>query len=62
MKQNLDSAHLKYMLGVRNILGPDRFKQLSVKFLSVKFQGMRKKRHFKSGHGKNWSKTNNQNQ
>ena len=57
VKQNLDSAHLKYMLGVRNILGPDRFKQLS-----VKFQGMRKKRHFKSGHGKNWSKTNNQNQ
>ena len=50
VKQNLDNAHLQYMLGVRNILGPDRFKQFS-----DKFQEMRKKRHGKAGHG-NWSK------
>ncbi|MGD0209920.1 MAG: hypothetical protein ABSC14_02940 [Desulfomonilia bacterium] len=56
VKQNLDNAHLQYMLGVRNILGPDRFKQFF-----VKFQEMRKKRHGKAGHG-DWSKKNNQNQ
>jgi Spy/CpxP family protein refolding chaperone len=56
VKRNLDNAHLQYMLGVRNILGPDRFKQLS-----VKSQEVRKKRHGKAGHGDR-SKKNNQNQ
>jgi Spy/CpxP family protein refolding chaperone len=31
VKQNLDNAHPQYILGVRNILGPDRFKQFSDK-------------------------------
>jgi Spy/CpxP family protein refolding chaperone len=56
VKRNLDNAHLQYLLGVRNILGPDRFKQLS-----VKSQEMKKNRHHKAGHG-GWSKKNNQNQ
>jgi Spy/CpxP family protein refolding chaperone len=45
VKQNLDNAHLQYMLGVRNILGPDRFKQLS-----EMSQDMRSKRHGRAGH------------
>jgi Spy/CpxP family protein refolding chaperone len=35
-RKDLDSAQLKYTLGVRNILGPDRFKQFFVKPQEVK--------------------------
>jgi Spy/CpxP family protein refolding chaperone len=53
VKQNLDNAHLQYILGVRNILGPDRFKQFS-----DKPQEVRKKRRHKAGHGDWRNKTN----
>jgi Spy/CpxP family protein refolding chaperone len=56
VKQNLDNAHLQYILGVRNVLGPERFKQFSNKPREV-----RKKRRHKAGHG-DWSKRSNWNQ